>query len=157
MFKNLKITTLLKSTGDIIFLMLIISNAISYYDFKKVSVLIEEKRTEILPNVFSFKNLKLDVVQVQQWLTDISATRAQEGYDDGFDEAKKYFDDGNKILDHLIKEHKRYKKPEMVHDLEAFKSAFAKYYAVGIEMANAYIQHGHEEGNKLMSELDPWA
>ena len=30
---------------------------------------------------------KLAVVQVQQWLTDISATRAQDGLNDGFDEA----------------------------------------------------------------------
>ena len=30
------------------------------------------------------KDMKLKVVQVQQWLTDISATRATEGFDDGF-------------------------------------------------------------------------
>ena len=32
--------------------------------------------------------LKLTVVQVQQWLTDISATRGRDGLNDGFDEAK---------------------------------------------------------------------
>ena len=30
--------------------------------------------------------MKLDVVQVQQWLTDISATRGLDGLDDGFAE-----------------------------------------------------------------------
>ena len=34
------------------------------------------------------KNLQFDTVQVQQWFTDISATRGQDGLDDGFDEAK---------------------------------------------------------------------
>ena len=34
------------------------------------------------------KELKLNVVQVQQWLTDISATRAAEGFDDGFENAE---------------------------------------------------------------------
>ena len=35
------------------------------------------------------RQMKLDVVQVQQWLSDISATRAQDGLDDGFKEAEK--------------------------------------------------------------------
>ena len=36
------------------------------------------------------KDIKYNIAQVQQWLTDISATRAAEGYDDGFSEAAKY-------------------------------------------------------------------
>ena len=31
--------------------------------------------------------MQIDVIQVQQWLTDISATRALDGLADGFDEA----------------------------------------------------------------------
>jgi methyl-accepting chemotaxis protein len=34
-------------------------------------------------------DLKLTVVQVQQWLTDISATRGMNGLNDGFDETEK--------------------------------------------------------------------
>ena len=33
------------------------------------------------------QTMKYDVIQVQQWLTDISATRGLDGLDDGFDEA----------------------------------------------------------------------
>ena len=36
--------------------------------------------------------MKLDVVQVQQWLSDISTTRAQDGLNDGFDEAQKSYE-----------------------------------------------------------------
>jgi methyl-accepting chemotaxis protein len=36
------------------------------------------------------KDVQLAVVQVQQWLTDISATQAKNGMDDGFDEAEGY-------------------------------------------------------------------
>jgi methyl-accepting chemotaxis protein len=36
------------------------------------------------------KDIKYQVSQVQQLLTDISATRAAKGFDDGFDEAAKY-------------------------------------------------------------------
>jgi len=37
-------------------------------------------------------NLKLDVVQVQQFLTDVSATRGLDGLNDGFDRAKSFTD-----------------------------------------------------------------
>lgn len=94
---------------------------------------------------------------MQQWLTDISATRAYEGFDDGFAEAEKYYKDGNEVLTYLIKEHKSYNEPEMVAQLEEFKNSFKAYYEIGIKMANAYIKGGPELGNKMMEELDPFA
>ena len=36
------------------------------------------------------KQIELDVVQVQQFLTDVSATRAQNGLNDGWEEAEKH-------------------------------------------------------------------
>ncbi|MCC2113350.1 MAG: hypothetical protein KDJ16_15045, partial [Hyphomicrobiales bacterium] len=36
------------------------------------------------------KQIQVDVVQVQQWLTDISATRGLDGLNDGFDEAASF-------------------------------------------------------------------
>ena len=94
---------------------------------------------------------------MQQWLTDISATRAQEGFDDGFDEAKKYFEDGNKILDLIIREHIKYGEMDTAKELQAFKVDFAEYYAIGKKMAKVYIRDGAYEGNKMMLELDPYA
>ena len=38
----------------------------------------------------SASDVRLDVVQVQQWLTDISATRGQDGLNDGLDQAASY-------------------------------------------------------------------
>ena len=81
---------------------------LNYQQLKVADEMVIEKKEEILPHAFNFLYLKLDIIQVQQWLTDISATKAKEGFDDGFQEAKKYYEDGNRILDHLIKEHKRY-------------------------------------------------
>jgi methyl-accepting chemotaxis protein len=116
-----------------------------------------EKEHEILPHAFNFLNLKVDVIQVQQWLTDISATRAHKGFDDGFAEAKVYFDDGNKILDHLIAEHQKYNEPDMVKELREFKSNFQQFYKLGIDMANVYIKDGAKAGNQMMLKLDPFA
>ena len=58
---------------------------------------ISEMRSDIasiaetaIPLIERVKDIKLDVVQVQQFLTDVSATRGQDGFDDGFKEAEKF-------------------------------------------------------------------
>ncbi len=155
--KNFSIKQVLYIAVSIVILMTSLNVVFNYKELKNIDELVTEKETEILPHAFNFLNLKLDVIQVQQWLTDISATRAQEGFDDGFSEAKIYFDDGNKILDHLISEHKKYNEPQMVKDLEQFKSDFAAYYEMGIKMAKVYISDGAIEGNKMMEQFDPYA
>lgn len=157
MFKNFKISEVLWGTAIFIAIVMTVNAFISYKNMAHIQSMIKEDQNEILPHSFSFLNLKLDVIQVQQWLTDISATRGAEGFDDGFGEAEKYFKDGNEILDHLISEHKKYDEPDMVKELEEFKADFSSYYKLGIEMANAYIKDGHDVGNKVMGKLDPYA
>ncbi len=157
MLKNLKINNVLWGSAVIILVVMLINSILVFGSISKIGSDLDEKRTEILPHAFRFINLKIDVIQVQQWLTDVSATRAHEGFDDGFDEAKTYFDDGNKILDFLIKEHIRYEEPEMVADLKAFKSEFAQFYSIAVEMAKSYVKDGPVEGNKMMLKLDPFA
>lgn len=157
MFKNMTIKRMLTSVGIIIVLAVTISITVSYTYTKSVKESVYEKEYEIMPHLFNFLRLQKDVIQVQQWLTDISATRAKPGFDDGFGEAKTYFKDGNKALDELIKAHQEYNEPEMVTGLKAFKNNFSKFYQVGIKMANAYIDGGADSGNKVMGELDPFA
>ncbi len=157
MFKNLKINNMLWGTSIIILLVMLLNGVLTYKNITQIDEKIDEKRTEILPHTFNFLELKINVIQVQQWLTDISATRAKDGFDDGFSEAKNYFDNGNKILDILIDEHKKHQEIKMVKNLQDFKSDFAQYYTIGIEMANTYINDGEEAGNIMMLKLDPFA
>lgn len=93
--------------------------------------------------------LKLSVVQVQQWLTDISATRAAEGYDDGFDEANIYAERVRELIDELKK-----LDSKNIKMLDEIKESFEPYYNTGIEMAKAYIEYGPEGGNLMMGEFD---
>lgn len=93
--------------------------------------------------------LKLTVVQVQQWLTDISATRGRDGLNDGFDEAEnnaqqfKQLIDEMKVLDEANAE--RY---------QAMLPIFNDYYATGKKMAQAYIEQGPAGGNQMMAQFD---
>ena len=102
-----------------------------------------------IPLLNKAHELKLATVQVQQWLTDISATRAQDGLNDGFDEAEKQAKVFYKLVADLqlldTKNSQRY---------EGLKPVFAAYYTAGKTMAQAYIDEGPEGGNKMMGNFD---
>ncbi len=96
--------------------------------------------------------IKLDVIQVQQWLTDISATRAAEGYDDGFAEAEKFAVLCRKHIKELIELH-----PDDKDNLEGILASFNAFYEKGKWMAGEYIEGGPEKGNEAMAEFDAFA
>ena len=157
MFKNFSIKKILISSGFIITLFASLNVTLNIIELNMVEKVVKEKENEVLPKVFDFLTLQKDVIQVQQWLTDVSATRAAEGYDDGYTIAKEYFDAGNKLLDEMISSNKQRNDSQLVLDLENFKTDFKDFYAVGVKMADSYVKDGHVEGNKLMSELDPFS
>ncbi|MFM1654238.1 methyl-accepting chemotaxis protein [Brevibacillus sp. B_LB10_24] len=94
-------------------------------------------------------DLKLSVVQVQQWLTDISATRGTDGLDDGFDQAAKYA----AVFHENLKQMKRM-YPQEAQMFDETEVSFARYYEMGQKMANEYIAGGNERGNQIMGEFD---
>ncbi|SHK62501.1 methyl-accepting chemotaxis protein [Marinobacter antarcticus] len=102
-----------------------------------------------IPVLNKAHELKLSVVQVQQWLTDISATRGRDGLNDGFDEAANNAEKFRTLIDDLIvldSEHaKRY---------QAMLPVFNAYYDVGKQMAQTYIDEGPSGGNQMMAQFD---
>lgn len=110
---------------------------------------VKQIRERNLRTVMDAAELKLSVVQVQQWLTDISATRAAEGYDDGFDEAEVY---ARRFRAIASKRARLF--PEEAEQWEAYLAAFEDYYELGREMAWRYIEGGPEMGNPWMDRFD---
>ena len=157
MFKNISIKKILISSGIVIVLIASINFAITNVGLSSIETKVKEKERDTLPNALDFLELQKDVIQVQQWLTDVSATRAHEGFDDGFGIAKEYFDAGNTLLDKMILAHKAKNEEQLVKGLIEFKEDFKSFYDIGFKMANKYVEFGPEEGNKLMLELDPFA
>ncbi len=119
--------------------------------------------------------MEYEALQVQQWLTDISATRGLDGMNDGFDEAEKHtkFFKKNaekalaaaevitnfKIKDldgksHDIKEATNEETLNIINDIETAIAMFDPYYNAGKTMARAYVDHGPSKGNKLMGKFD---
>lgn len=98
------------------------------------------------------ESIKLDVVQVQQWLSDISATRGAEGFDDGFDQAEIY---ANLFAKHISELEKLV--PSEKAKLKNLKKTFNEFYSQGKKMAKVYIDLGSTEGNKSMTAFDKYA
>ncbi len=102
-----------------------------------------------IPTIEKSYQLKIAVIQVQQWLTDISATRGQDGLNDGFDEAAAAAAEFKKLTQELIE-----LDPQHRQDYLRMQGSFEDYYQVGRQMAQAYIDHGPSSGNRMMAEFD---
>jgi methyl-accepting chemotaxis protein len=109
---------------------------------------------QALPLLAVTKDIRFDVVQVQQWLTDVSATQAKDGLGDGFDEAKSYAEQFRSDSTKAIELATAAGLTELTADLRAMQKDFEPYYETGVRMAQAYVAEGPAGGNKLMPELD---
>ena len=102
-----------------------------------------------IPILNTAHKLKLSVVQVQQWLTDISATRGRDGLNDGFEEAENNAKQFRLLIEKLI-----VLDSENTAKYQAMLPVFNAYYNTGIKMAQSYIDTGPDGGNKMMTQFD---
>ncbi|WP_051302761.1 methyl-accepting chemotaxis protein [Sedimenticola selenatireducens] len=86
---------------------------------------------------------------MQQWLTDISATRGRDGLDDGFTEAENNAKEFRKLINDLV-----VLDTEHASHYRAMLPVFNAYYDVGKRMAQAYIDEGPSGGNQMMAQFD---
>ena len=108
-----------------------------------------EVAREQVPILNRAHQLKLTVVQVQQWLTDISATRGLDGLNDGFDEAENNAQQFRQLIEEL-----KSLDEANAERYQAMLPVFDDYYAVGKQMAQAYVEQGPAGGNQMMAQFD---
>lgn len=102
-----------------------------------------------IPLLNKAHQVKLSVVQVQQWLTDISATRGRDGLNDGFDEAANNAEIFKTLIAEIV-----VLDGEHANKYQAMLPIFDTYFSVGKKMAQAYIDEGPAGGNKMMAQFD---
>jgi len=100
------------------------------------------------------RNMQRTVIEVWQFISDISATRGQDGLDDGLKEAAK-------SRESFLAELKAFKEIAAAEQdqqrlalADECGKAFAGYYAAGLVMADAYIKEGTSAGNRHMKAFD---
>lgn len=147
--KNL---TVGKKTGFGFGAVLVIFSCVLFFICLEISGVKKNANTlkdSIYPIVKIADAMEMAVVQTQQWLTDISATRATGGYDDGLNEAAAQAKIFNENMEKL-----KIRLPEGQAQLAELKRTYDGFYSLGKKMAQAYIDGGPEQGNKMMNEFD---
>ena len=104
--------------------------------------------------VVQAKDMQRNVVQVQQFLSDVSATRALDGLDDGFGEAEKNRNEFLTRLDNFKAVASKQGNAKLVALLEKTRQEFDLYYTSGVAMAKGYVQSGPAGGNPMMGNFD---
>lgn len=130
----------------------LVSNVLLYGNMSRQQEALEHLKDVELQLMIDSKEIQMNVIQVQQWLTDISATRGQNGLNDGFDNAQIAADNFYKLIEGV-----KVLRPQIIVILDRLTDSFDAYYETGKKMANGYINGGPEVGNKLMLEFDETA
>ena len=142
---------IIASLAILILMLFTVTNSNSF-----ISLARQSEKT-VIPYTFKAKDLQLHIIQVQQWLTDISATRGAEGYDDGFDEAESHANSVREILNDFYDLYKQRNLTEQVNEINEIQVDFEDFYKMGQQMANTYIEFGPDKGNEFMEKFDPYA
>ncbi|MHB8957593.1 MAG: methyl-accepting chemotaxis protein [Pirellulaceae bacterium] len=102
------------------------------------------------------KDLQFHLVQVQQWLTDVSATRAKDGMGDGFEKAAEHAQGAKKLLADFHEMFAQENDTKALETTSSLEKDFDAFYEMGKKMATAYVDGGPEAGNPLMQQFDPY-
>lgn len=119
------------------------------YQVEKIGYELNDREIPVLSKAYQ---LQLAVVEVQQWLTDISATRGLNGLNDGFQLAQENAARFYTLIDDLIQI-----DPDNTAKYRDMVPPFDLYYQAGKKMAQAYVELGPTAGNAMMGDFDQTA
>ena len=161
MLRNLTIDTRVKAIAGVVVAVFGLFTAMLFIDANedKVGLQALESRYEtidgvILPLVRVAKQVQLDVTQVQQFLSDVSATRGEDGLDDGFAEAEKHAAEFARDIGELATLADRLGEAELIATVKEARAAFEPFHSAGVAMAKAYVAEGPKAGNAMMPDFD---
>jgi len=148
-FRSTKLSTRFLLLAVLLAVVVIIESGVVVVKSMGISSQSTQLAENRIPILNKAHKLKLSVVQVQQWLTDISATRGRDGLNDGFDEAENNAKQFRLLVDELIA-----LDGKQAEQYQAMLPVFNAYYDTGKQMAQAYIDEGPAGGNQMMAQFD---
>ena len=153
-WKDIKIGTKIVASFMVVLVLMLGIGIWTFQVSTSVANNAEKVKDESLVFAGTVQQMRVDVIQVQQWLTDISATRAQDGLNDGFDEAEKSYQSFLTGLASFGKKYKAENNREKLQEIKDLRTQADVYYEAGKKMASAYIDGGPGAGNQLMDSFD---
>jgi methyl-accepting chemotaxis protein len=157
MLKNVRLAYRLIAGFAVLLLLMVGVATITFVTARGVSARAEHARVESAVFAGIAQRMKLDAIQIQQWLTDVSATRGLDGLADGFDKAGQARASFVAGLGKFRDMYRRENDTARLQKLDELEKKLDAYHALGTTMAKAYVAEGPSAGNKHMAAFDATA
>ncbi len=108
---------------------------------------------ESVPFALTADEMAISVSQIQDRLTDVSASHNQAGYKEAQESADHFKAGLAKFKEMFTRENDKV----WLDKLNELDSMFDKFYETGKDMAATYVSHGVDAGNKKMDDFDKTA
>ena len=149
-FSDLRIGTRLGLGFGIALSVVGLAAGLTYLSMIRVERITRVLAEESLPQALLAESMSYDVVQVQQFLTDVAATHDVAGFDEA-EEAARSFRAG---IDRFKQKFRAEGDARRTQEIEALASRFDRYYADAVRMAETYRTEGLDAGNRVMDTVD---
>ena len=142
--KELSVKQILLAVTLVLTLLGVIAGTFSWNRFQNLEALTAAQRAATASEL-ALKNARYHVVQIQQFLTDVSATHDTDG-----------FGDAAENLEAAKTELARIEAltPDFAPRVAALLPRLDTLHTVGTEMAKAYLEHGVDAGNAIMKRAN---
>lgn len=155
--KNCSIAVKILLSSSITLLLVVFTALWTYHLSNEVRSLVAIAEVDGVMLTQTAQQMDKDVIQIQQWLTDISATRGRDGLDDGFEQAERKYQSLLFGLSIFEQQYSKNNDELRLADISNIRQLAEDYYVVGKQMAEAYVKYGPHEGNKSMARFDAQA
>jgi methyl-accepting chemotaxis protein len=147
-FKLLSFNTRIILSFTIIISLMMIVSGLSVYYFTQTQKDVAEVSHSFLPQALLSETMAFDVVQVQQFLTDVCATHNLGGYEEAEKSAKHFKQGLAQFRIHAANQ------PMQLKSIDNLEALFDKFYSEGKRMAGIYRADGIDAGNLIMVGFD---
>ncbi len=148
--QNFKVGNRLGIGFGLILILMILTTLVTFWSLQTVDSSTSQVVDESLPFTLLSEKMVLNTVQVQQFLTDVSATHDRSGLEDAASAAKALRAGIEKFRVMFRAENDR----EALRQIDEIETAFNTFETNGQRMAETYLASGIEAGNEIMAEFD---
>jgi methyl-accepting chemotaxis protein len=150
MFKNMSVKARLQFGFVLIsglFLLILLASGLG---ISRLAQNVQNLNETTLPNALLVEEMNLSRSDVQQYLTDVSATHDTDGFAAADQAAKRFLNGAEKFKQFYQQEN----DVEGIKEIEIIETNFNEMYALGKVMAKTYVNKGMAAGNALMKGSD---
>ncbi len=148
--KNIRIGVRLAASFAVVVGLFLLTLLVIGVSLNSVTKNIRQIKEVSLPYTLIIDQMDTSRSEVQQFLTDVSATHNREGYKDAEISAQRFLAGVGKFKQELRKEGRL----DRLKEMEGIESDFNRFYAMGKKMAEIYVTKGMEAGNVVMESFD---